>query len=66
MEGKLRALKVYRQHIHDQFCDRTVLWRLQSESNDPTNTVLFISTDGLDQSKFALPREPELKNNAQL
>lgn len=66
MEQKLGSLKLYRAHLHEQFCDRTIIWRLQSESSDPTTDILVISTDGLDQSKFALPREPELRNNAAL
>ena len=66
MEQKLGALKLYRSHLHSQYSDRTVIWQLQSESADPTNEILLISTDGLDQSKFALPREPELRNNAAL
>ena len=66
MEQKLGALKLYRNHLHSQYSDRTVIWQLQSESADPTNEILLISTDGLDQSKFALPREPELRNNAAL
>ncbi len=66
MESKLQSLKLYREHLHSQYCDRTVIWRLQSESAEPNSKVLLISTDGLDQSKFALPREPELRNNAGL
>lgn len=66
MEQKLGSLKLYRSHLHAQFCDRTIIWRLQSESADPSTDILVISTDGLDQSKFALPREPELRNNAAL
>lgn len=43
-----------------------MVWKLQADSADSSSEILFISTDGLDQSKFALPREPELRNNAAL
>jgi hypothetical protein len=66
LESKLQVLKEYRSHLHSQYCDRTVIWRLQAESAEHNSEVLLISTDGLDQSKFALPREPELRNNAAL
>lgn len=65
-EQKLGCLQGYRAHLHDQFCDRTVLWTMQSEASDGNSGILLISTDGLDQAKFALPREPELRCNAAL
>ena len=65
-DQKLGALQLYRAHLHDQFCDRTVCWRLQSESADPSTDVLAICTDGLDQAKFALPRDPQLRASAAL
>lgn len=66
LDARLTALKQYRAHLHSQYCDRSVIWKLQAESAEPNSGVLLISTDGLDQSKFALPREPELRNNAAL
>ena len=66
MDEKLGSLHLYRAHLHDQYADRCALWKLQSEGADPTSGILFISTDGLDQAKFALPREPGLKANAAL
>lgn len=65
-DQKLGALQLYRAHLHDQFCDRTVCWRLQSESADPSTDVLAICTDGLDQAKFSLPRDPQLRASAAL
>lgn len=66
MEQKLGSLQVYRDHLHSQYCDRCTLWKLQSESAESTSPILFISTDGLDQAKFALPREPGLKASSAL
>ena len=66
MDQKLGTLHTYRSHLHDQFADRCTLWKLQSEGTDHQSGILFISTDGLDQSKFALPREPGLRANAAL
>ena len=64
VEAKLHVLQHYRSHLHAQYADRTCMWQLQSESSEPHSEVLFISTDGLDQAKFALPRHPELKASA--
>lgn len=57
-EQKLGCLQGYRSHLHDQYCDRTVIWTLQSEGSDPNSGILMICTDGLDQAKFALPYKP--------
>ena len=64
VEGKLDALQQYRFHLHSQYRDRCCLWQLQSQSSEPNCEILFISTDGLDQAKFALPRHPDLRANA--
>ena len=66
MEHKLGSLKLYREHLHQQFCDRSTIWKLQSESQDVNTDFVIISTDGLDQSKFALPRDPKLRATAGL
>ena len=65
-EQKLGCLQGYRSHLHDQYCDRTVIWTLLSEGCDPQSRILMICTDGLDQAKFALPRDPLLRTNAGL
>ena len=66
MEAKLAALTEYRKHLHNQFCDRTILWTLHTESADFNTDVLVISIDGLDQAKFALPRDAQLRPSASL
>ena len=66
MNHKLGCLEQYRKHLHDQFCDRSIIWKLQSESADWNTDFLIISTDGLDQSKFSLPRDKNLKASAAL
>lgn len=65
-EQKLGAVQMYRAHLHDQFCDRSVCWQIQAESADPSTDVLCICTDGLDQAKFALPRDPGLRTSSAL
>lgn len=65
-DQKLGALEMYRAHLHDQFCDRTICWRMQAESADPSTDVLCIATDGLDQAKFAIPRDPGLRSSSAL
>ena len=66
LEQKLGCLQGYRKHLHDQYCDRTCIWTLQSQGSDPQSGILLICTDGLDQAKFALPRHPDLRVNAGL
>ena len=65
-DQKLGALQMYRAHLHDQFCDRTICLRLQAESAYPSTDLVTICTDGLDQAKFALPRDPLLRSSAAL
>lgn len=62
---KLGNLQLYRKHLHEQYKDRTICWRLQSESGGATD-VVTICIDGLDQAKFALPRDPEMRASAAL
>lgn len=58
LEEKLCAVKVYREHLHSQYCDRTVQWSLEEASRDPSSGILTILLDGMDQAKFRLPRHP--------
>ena len=63
LELKLGALKAYRTHLEDTF----QLWQLQSLSEDGhSSSVLTIVLDGMDQSKFAVPRDPALRAAASL
>ena len=64
VDAKLEVLHQYRFHLHSQYKDRCCLWQLQSQGQEPICEVLYISTDGLDQAKFALPRHPQLKASA--
>lgn len=64
MEAKVQVLHEYMAHLHAQFCDRSCVWQLQSESSEPNSDVIFIAADGLDQAKFALPRHPDLRASA--
>lgn len=64
LEAKLSAIQMYRQHLHDQFADRTLCWRMQATSQDHESRLLTICIDGLDQAKFALPRDPQLRSSA--
>lgn len=59
---RLGALKAYRRHLTEQFADRCAFWALKSVSGDPDSGVLVIMTDGADQAKFALPRDPGLRS----
>ena len=64
LEQKLGTLMEYRQHLADQYQDRTLLWTVQEASVDPMADVLVCQLDGMDQSKFRLPRDPRLRCTA--
>ena len=58
---KLAAVKTLRQHLHDQFVDRSIQWSLNELSRDYSSQTLVILTDGIDQAKFRLPKHPGLR-----
>lgn len=58
LEEKLHAVKVYRDHLYSQYCDRSIQWSLEEASRDPSSGVLSILLDGMDQAKFRLPKHP--------
>ena len=64
-DQKLGAVQMYRKHLYDQFCDRSICWQLQAASPE-RSTALTIALDGLDQSKFGLPHDPSLQCSAAL
>ncbi len=59
------ALKLYRTHLHHQYADRTCLWALRAAATqEPNSGLLVMMLDGMDQGKFALPRDPGLRGAA--
>ena len=65
-DQKLGSLQMYPAHLRDQFCDRTVCWKMQAIGAEPTSDLICICIDGRDQAKFALPRDPALRSSAAL
>lgn len=68
-DQRCEALRLYRAHVGDQYRDRQALWSLQSVScealsdmGDVDSSVMTILIDGMDQSKFAIPRDPTLRS----
>ena len=63
MNQRMDSLKLYKQHIQSQYADRTTFWSLRHLAADPggVGDVLVITLDGMDQGKFALPRDPALR-----
>ena len=59
LSGHLRARhaqqQFYYQHLQHQYNDRLIYWQARGESRQKTLSVTCI-TDGMDQSKFNLPR----------
>ncbi|CAE6968364.1 unnamed protein product [Symbiodinium sp. CCMP2592] len=66
LEKKLGCLLAYRNHLKDQYDDRSRLWELEAMSADPSSNVLLLSVDGMDQAKFAVPRDPQLRCSSAL
>lgn len=61
LEERLGQLIKYRQHLADQYQDRVISWGLQELVLDDPSDLVVIQVDGLDQAKFALPRDPKLR-----
>ena len=58
IEEKLGAVKTYREHLHEQYIDRSIQWALNELSTETDSNTLTILVDGMDQAKFRLPRHP--------
>lgn len=58
---RLAAIKAYRQHLAAQFQDRYMLWAMRGFAQDIACTFLLLVADGIDQAKWRLPRDPELR-----
>ena len=68
-DQRCEALRLYRQHVAEQYRDRQVLWSAQNVSGEGLSdldavdaSVLAILIDGMDQAKFAVPRDPALRS----
>ena len=64
MEERLGILMRYRKHLADQYQDRSICWGLQELCLDEMSNLLVLQTDGMDQAKFRLPRDPKLRASA--
>ena len=70
-EQKVKAAMLYRDHLREQFQDRTTLWTFQALSGDDDGSdwgsdELTLLMDGMDQGKFMTPRDPLLRSTASL
>ena len=63
LQDKLELLKQYRAHVEDQYRDRVAMWNVQ---NAHDGDILCIAIDGCDQSKFSVPRDPQLRTSSAL
>ena len=54
--------KLYHTHLRHQYCDRLVYWKLRADSRDSMVPVVTMVTDGMDQSKFCLPRHEAMRS----
>lgn len=58
---KLGAVTQYRQHLRDQYSDRSISWQLCDVANTREGEVLVLWLDGMEQAKFSIPRHRGLK-----
>jgi hypothetical protein len=68
-EQRLASLKPYREHLASQFTDRQIVWMQRECAMDmtgPGSRTLTILTDGMDQGKLCIPRDPQLRLVARL
>lgn len=54
--------KLYYEHLRQQYADRVVYWSTRAESRDRSLPSVTIITDGMDQSKFSLPRHEAMRS----
>ena len=54
--------KLYHTHLRHQYCDRLVYWKMRADSRDSFVPVVTMVTDGMDQSKFCLPRHEAMRS----
>ena len=66
VEFKLGQMMAYREHLHGQFSDRTVMWTLGELAAMDECNIIVASIDGMDQAKFRLPRDPGLRTSASM
>jgi hypothetical protein len=55
--GLIKQRLMYERHLRDQYRDREVYWSLRGQSRLKSKSLTII-VDGVDQSKFCLPRSP--------
>ena len=58
---KLGCVKSYRNHLRSQYTDRSLLWQLCDLSYAREGDLMCIWIDGMEQSKFQVPRSRGLK-----
>ena len=54
--------KLYYEHLRQQYSDRIIYWTARAESRDRSMPSVTIVTDGMDQSKFSLPRHEAIRS----
>lgn len=54
--------KLYYEHLRQQYLDRICYWSSRSESRQKSMPSVTIITDGMDQSKFSLPRHEAMRS----
>lgn len=56
MADHIEASTALLAHLQSQWKDRSVYWRHRALSREPNSKILCLIMDGMDRSKFALPR----------
>ncbi|CAE7294563.1 unnamed protein product, partial [Symbiodinium sp. CCMP2592] len=63
LNARRHQQELYYAHIRQQFNDRCIYWSMRGLARLRTDTVTMIC-DGMDQSKFCLPRSPFMRAKA--
>lgn len=61
LQVKLGAVTAYRNHLRDQYIDRSTCWQLCDVANAREGDVLVCWLDAMEQAKFAIPRHRGLR-----
>lgn len=56
MATRMNALKVYQQHVTDQYADRCAFWSLKDISGELMSRTVTLTTNGADQDFWLKPR----------
>ena len=61
MRARCQQLRLFHEHLQAQYSDRLLYWESRGLSRKRNGPIITMIADGMDQSKWDLPRDPHLK-----